>query len=94
MKITRKINISVITEKKVLVSSTTVDNETIYCPKCAAEMIPAQISADFFGFSSRVIYRLIEADKIHFLETERNKIYICPVSVAEVLQKTLRECFE
>lgn len=93
MKITRKINISVITEKKVLVSSPTVDNETIYCEQCAAEMIPAHISADFFGFSSRVIYRLIEADKVHFLETERNEIYVCPVSVAEVLQKTLRECF-
>lgn len=93
MKITRKVNISVITEKKILVPPPTVDNETIYCPQCAAEMIPAQISVEFFDFSSRVIYRLIEADKIHFLETGRNKIYICPVSVAEVLQKTLGECF-
>jgi len=89
MKITRKTNISFFTERKIIASSPPAANEVIYCRDCAAEMIPAQISADFFGFSSRVIYRLIEADKIHFLETEGNEIYICLVSTAEVLRKIL-----
>jgi hypothetical protein len=89
MKITRKTNISFVTERKIIASASPAADETIYCPHCAAEMIPAQISAEYFGFSSRVIYRLIEAGKIHFLETESNKIYICPVSTAEVLRKIL-----
>ena len=89
MKITRKVNVSFITERKIIASSPPAANKVIYCRDCAVEMIPARLSADFFGFSSRVIYRLIEADKIHFLETEGNEIYICPVSTAEVLRKIL-----
>lgn len=88
MRITRKKNITVMTERKFIVQKQTA-NKIVRCEQCRAEMIPAQISADFFGFSSRVIYRLIEADKIHFLETESNEIYICPVSTVEVLRKIL-----
>lgn len=86
-------NISVITEKKVIISTPSDADNSVFCGQCASEMIPAQMSADFFGFSSRVIYRLIEADKIHFIETERNEIYICPTSVTKVLGETLKECF-
>ncbi len=86
MKITRKTNISFITERKTTALSPSVASEVIYCRECAAEMFPAQNSADFFGFSSRVIYRLIEAGRIHFLETESNEVYICSVSATKVLQ--------
>lgn len=43
--------------------------------------MPAQAFADFFGASLRAIFRFIEADEIHFVETERNEIYVCPTSV-------------
>ena len=43
-------------------------------------MIPAQIAGEYFNVSSRTIYRLIEADKIHFVEAEDHNIFICPVS--------------
>ncbi len=86
MKITRKVNISFATERKITASSPSAANEIVHCRDCAVEMIPAQIFAEYFGCSSRLIYRLIEADKIHYLETESNEIYICPVSAAEVLR--------
>ena len=91
MKITRKVNISVFTERKITALSLSAANEIVHCPDCAAEMIPAQISAEYFGCSSRDIYRLIEADKIHFIETEKNEIYICPASAAGVLRKISKE---
>lgn len=90
-KITLRKTISIIDEKTVFVSMNTKD-EIEHCPYCAAEMIRVQDSADFFGFSSRLIYRLIEADKIHFTETESNQIYVCLASTADTLRKNLKEC--
>ena len=50
-------------------------------------MISAQLSADSCAVSSREIYRLIESGKIHFAETETNEIYVCPLSVNQILQQ-------
>jgi len=85
MKITRKTNVFIKTERKFFVARQTV-NEPICCGQCAEPMTPAQISADFFGISSRTIYRLVESEKIHFVETEANEIYVCPVSVKRALE--------
>ena len=82
MRITRKTNITVTTEQKFIVQKQTA-KEIVCCEQCRAEMISAHVSAEFFGISSREIYRLIEAGKIHFVETDRNEIYICPVSVEQ-----------
>lgn len=85
MRITRKTNVFIKTERKFVVRQT--ENEPICCEQCAEPMIPAQISADIFGISSRTIYRLVESEKIHFVETEANEIYVCPVSVERALKK-------
>jgi hypothetical protein len=85
MKITRKTNVLVKTERRFVVRQHPSD-ETIQCGQCAELLIPAQMSADFFGISSRTIYRLIESGKIHFVETEANEIYICSASLKEILE--------
>lgn len=87
MRITRKTNVLVRTERRFVVRRQSSD-ETISCGECAELMLPVQACADFFGVSSRAIYRLIESGKIHFLETEANEIYICPASVKEILEIT------
>ncbi len=61
------------------------ETENIICERCAGRMISAQMSADFFGFSCRIIFRLIETGAIHFVETARNEIYVCPLSVGKIL---------
>lgn len=85
MKITRRTNISVTTERRLVVRQ---PETVIGCPSCVAPMIPAHIFAEFFGISSRTIYRLIESDAIHYTETETNEIYVCQISVERALEKT------
>jgi hypothetical protein len=85
MKITRKTNVFVKTERKIIVRGGS-SKDFVCCADCAEQMLPAQTSADFFGISSREIYRFIESGKIHFVETEANEIYVCPVSVRRVLE--------
>lgn len=84
MKIIRKTNVFIKTKRKFIVGNESPP-EFICCEECAEQMIAAQASADFFGVSSRKIYRLIDKDKIHFVETETNKIYVCPVSIKKIL---------
>jgi hypothetical protein len=86
MKITRRMNVFVKTERRTVVCRPPAE-QIVSCEKCAEQMISAQISADFFGVSSRAIYRLIEQNDIHFLETETNEIYVCPTSVRRSLQQ-------
>jgi hypothetical protein len=83
MGIIRKTSILIKTERKFVVRQLQSDAQ-IYCEKCAEQMIPAQASADLFGISSREIYRLIETEQIHFIETEANEIYVCPGLVTPV----------
>ena len=85
MRITRKTNILIKTERRFVVKSPTTD-EPIICEQCCEPMISAQLSADFFGFSNRVIYRLIETEDIHFVESENNVVYVCPVSIKQILE--------
>ncbi|HQU82701.1 MAG TPA: hypothetical protein PKY59_06240 [Pyrinomonadaceae bacterium] len=48
-----------------------------FCPQCAkqVEMASPQTIADLSDYSEREIFRLVEAGKLHFIETER--ILIC-----------------
>lgn len=83
MEIIKKTSILVKTRRRFVISGLP-PNEIIHCEQCAEQMIPAQASADFFGVSSRVIYRLIEQENIHYLETK--EIYVCPASIADALK--------
>ena len=87
MRVTRKTKVLVKTERRFVIRQQSPD-KTISCEECTEAMISAQACADFFGISSRAIYRLIESKKIHFIETEANEIYICPASVKENLETT------
>jgi hypothetical protein len=84
MKITRKTNVFVKTVRKFIVHRQETD-ETVFCDRCNEEMISAQEAANFFGVSSRRIYRSIESEKIHFAETAHNEIYVCLISIKQIL---------
>lgn len=84
MKITRRTKVFIKTERKFSARQQSA-GEPVNCQQCAEQMIPAQTSADFFGISSRLIYRWIETGKIHFIETDANEIYVCSDSINGVL---------
>jgi hypothetical protein len=85
MRITRKTNVLVKTVRKYIVQQQSSE-ELIGCGHCDEQMMSAQATADFFQISSREIYRFIESEKIHFVETNANEIYVCPVSVRHILE--------
>ncbi|MEP6900519.1 MAG: hypothetical protein ABJA66_02145 [Actinomycetota bacterium] len=65
-----------------------VERFEAYCSQCGslAEMTTPQVAAILTKSTEREIYRLIETDKIHFVETER--ILICLRSLTEFKENT------
>ena len=59
---------------------------TALCPRCRAqsEMIAPQHAAALAGLSEREIFRLMEAGKIHFIETDR--VYVCRDSLTNAAE--------
>ncbi len=48
-----------------------------FCPQCQTlvEMLAPQIAAALSGLSEREIFRLIENERVHFVETDR--VFVC-----------------
>jgi len=55
------------------------------CPICTdtSHMIAAEIAASVLQFSTRQIYWLIDADAIHYVETENMQMLICLASLSQ-----------
>lgn len=45
--------------------------------ECEVKMLSMEAAAEATGVSQRMIYRLIEADRIHFTETESGNLLVC-----------------
>jgi hypothetical protein len=59
-----------------------------WCPSCDVEvqMITADEAAQLSFISSRLIYRLVEADELHYVETPENRLLICMDSLKQLLE--------
>jgi hypothetical protein len=86
MEITRTTDIWVETKRRFFVHQTQ-SNEQLLCASCAGQMITAEVSAALLGISRRLVYRLVEAEIVHFSETEAGVIFVCPDSFAHHLIK-------
>ena len=53
------------------------------CAACGAEtpMVTVDEAAAMSRTSSRAIYRLVEAEQLHFTETSEGRLFICPNSL-------------
>ena len=62
------------------------------CPRCkeGVEWLSALEATALSGLSEREIFRLVERDRIHFLETELELLLICPRSLESHRLKTFR----
>lgn len=54
-----------------------------WCAACGAEVVTVtpEAAAIVWGVSTRAIYALVEARKIHFLETSEERLLICTDSL-------------
>lgn len=84
MKITRRTSVIIETERKLVVSTGGSAEDSIDCGECAGQMLTTRTTARLLEISEREIYRLLEAGKIHFIETGQREIYVCLASVRQI----------
>ena len=59
-----------------------------WCGGCGEEIecLTVEHAVTLTGLSARKLFRLVEAEGIHFCETEAGQLFICPNSVASFVQ--------
>ena len=57
------------------------------CPQCqtSVRMLPANEAAIIARMSAREIYRLVEAESLHFIEDKNGLLYICSESLRNLV---------
>jgi len=50
-------------------------------------MLPAALAAALAGVPERLVYQLVEAEKVHFVERPDGAILICPESLGELTNR-------
>ena len=84
MKVRRIMKIGVETQRVVSLTKRVGAIEA-WCSQCGEQrqMIHPEEAAARAGVSLRAIYRLVEAHKLHFIETPEGLVLICPNSVTQ-----------
>lgn len=64
-------------------------SDTAWCTVCErrVRMLRPEAAARTIGITARELYRLIEADQVHFTETDGGQLRVCLDSLGETLEK-------
>ena len=83
MKNESRTEITVETER-VLIIKKRKGSVLTWCPTCAGRVLMVRVdeAATLSRVSARAIYRWVEADKVHFVETPEGWLLICLSSLA------------
>ena len=84
MKVRRTMKIGLETQRVVSLTKRVHAFEA-WCSQCGEQrqMIHPEEAAARAGVSLRAIYRLVETNELHFIETPEGSVLICPNSVTE-----------
>jgi hypothetical protein len=88
MEIKRKINMSVVTNRRFIIRQMKNTNK-VFCKICGEPMLTAEQTAEFLDIKQRLIFQLIEQEKVHFTEIEPQAVMICLSSMSSVLKQDL-----
>jgi helix-turn-helix protein len=82
VKTRKRTEITIETDRLVVVSGRKVSIVS-WCRECnqRVKMVTVDDAAAMAGLSSRTVYRWIEAEKIHSLETSEKFLLVCPRSL-------------
>lgn len=60
----------------------------MWCKQCGGQvsMLRVEDASTLAGTTTRTIYRWIEADKLHFAESEKGLVLICAQSLAAAIR--------
>jgi hypothetical protein len=74
---TRRIEIVTEVEREIVVTRRSV--RVRYCKACGGEtpMVTPELAAAQAAVSVRTIYRWVEAERVHFIETQDGRLLIC-----------------
>jgi hypothetical protein len=74
----KRTEITIETDRLVLISERR-SKQVAWCEACAreVEMVSVDEAAALAGTSSRMIYRQVEAQTLHFMETPEGRLLIC-----------------
>ena len=74
----RRIEIVTEVEREIVVA--TWSTPVIFCEMCGGEtrMVTPEQAADQAAVTVRTIYRWVEAESVHFIETDEGRVLICP----------------
>jgi hypothetical protein len=89
MEIKRTMEILVETRRRFIFISP--DDAARFCPVCGELMLTAEQAARFFQINCRDVYRLIETEAAHFVETETGAVMICLAWLENALQRGAKE---
>lgn len=83
----RRTEITIETER-VLVISKRNTSALAWCSACGSQeqMITPEVAAKTISLSTRAVYRLIESDQLHFIETHDNRLWICVNSLNRIIE--------
>lgn len=85
MEIKHSTEISVERTRRFVIRQPEMD-ETLPCPGCGEMMLSAESSAILFRVKCRRVYQLVEADAVHFVETETGVLFVCPPSLDQAIR--------
>jgi hypothetical protein len=85
MRLRRRIAVTV-EKREISISSRAAIREQAHCDRCGREvqMLSVALAAGLAGVSERLVYRLVEAGKAHFVERPNGVILICSESLGEI----------
>ena len=65
--------------------------EPVFCLNCDQQMLTAEQAAALFQINCRSVYRLIESGVAHFAETAAGAAFVCPSSLAGVIEADAKQ---
>ena len=91
----RKTRLTIETERVTVIRRSTIGCRA-RCVACggAASLVPVEEAAALARVSVRAIYRLVEADHLHFTETAGEDLLVCLNSLCECLLRADTEPYE
>ena len=91
MKAKRRLEIFWETHEITTISFIQKRSATIFCPSCRAETLTLTVAeaAAVLKFSEFAVFRLVETNQIHSIETTAGNLLVCGKSLAALAQEKL-----
>jgi len=61
------------------------------CDKCGGQMLTTDEAVNYTGSGSRTIFQMVESGQLHFRETPKGLLLVCPASLSQNMEKTQKE---